>query len=156
MQAYAASSNALPETFARIIAKCAPKCVVFEQVPLFKHTSDYQSVMKMLGESCVLEGRVLHCAQFSVPQQRRRLIVVGVRKGVSACGAVHLVPAHRTPVTVAEALAVAQPALGVLLYGMHPLWARCGTGCGVVDVHVHVHGRAADTRYVYIRHNKTR
>jgi hypothetical protein len=25
-----------------------------------------------------------------------------------------------------------------------------------VDVHVHVHGRAADTRYVYIRHNKTR
>jgi DNA (cytosine-5)-methyltransferase 1 len=36
---YATSNNTLPAAFARIVAGCEPKCVVFEQVPLFKHTA---------------------------------------------------------------------------------------------------------------------
>jgi hypothetical protein len=51
---YATSNNNTPEMFARIVVKCAPKCVVFEQVPLFKRTSDYQAVMRVLGGCYVI------------------------------------------------------------------------------------------------------
>jgi DNA (cytosine-5)-methyltransferase 1 len=102
-----------------MVVECSPKpkVVVFEQVPLFQHTSDYQRVLKVLGECYTVESRVLNCAHYGVPQQRKRLIVVGVRKDLSTRGAFHPAPSHRTPVSVAEAFAVAKPALGALLTG---------------------------------------
>jgi DNA (cytosine-5)-methyltransferase 1 len=63
--------------------------------------------MSVLEEYYIWEGRVLNCAQYGVPQQRKRLIVVGVRKDIATCGAFHPAPTHRTPVTVGEAFAVA-------------------------------------------------
>jgi DNA (cytosine-5)-methyltransferase 1 len=73
--------------------------------------------MKVLAECYHLESRVLNCVHWGVPQQRKRLIVVGVRKDISTCGALHPAPSHVTPVPVAEAFAVSQPALGALLTG---------------------------------------
>jgi DNA (cytosine-5)-methyltransferase 1 len=98
--------NSLVKHFVRIVREIAPKYVVFENVKgltLGKHKKFLDELVRSLSRDydMLLPYRVLNAADYGVPQDRRRLFLIGARKG----RAVPAYPESVKQVTVAEALA---------------------------------------------------
>lgn len=98
--------NALVGHYVRIVREIAPKYFVFENVKgltLGRHRQFLEEIVDMLSDEydVLLPYRVLNAADYGVPQDRRRLFLMGARKCLK-------LPAYPEPierVTVAEALA---------------------------------------------------
>lgn len=81
--------NQLVFHYVRIVAELQPKYFVFENVKgltLGKHAEflkEFISALNDVGYDVVLPYRVLNAADFGVPQDRRRLFVVGARRGLA-------------------------------------------------------------------------
>jgi DNA (cytosine-5)-methyltransferase 1 len=81
--------NQLVFHYVRIVAELQPKYFVFENVKgltLGKHAEFLEELISALsdaGYDVVSPYRVLNAADFGVPQDRRRLFVVGARRGLA-------------------------------------------------------------------------
>lgn len=97
--------NSLVKHFVRIVHEIRPKYFVFENVKgltLGKHRQFLDEIIKSLSQEydVLLPYRVLNAADHGVPQDRRRLFLIGARKG-------HKLPSYPKPskrVSVLEAL----------------------------------------------------
>lgn len=97
--------NSLVTHYVRLIREVSPKYFVFENVKgltVGKHRQFLEEIVAMLSEryDMLLPYRVLNAADYGVPQDRRRLFLVGARKGLK-------VPAYPDPIgrtTVREAI----------------------------------------------------
>jgi len=79
--------NSLVKHYVRIIRELAPKYFVFENVKgltLGKHRRFLDDVVAMLAKDydVVLPYRVLNAADYGVPQDRKRLFLMGARRGL--------------------------------------------------------------------------
>lgn len=81
--------NLLVFHYVRLVAELRPKYFVFENVKgltLGKHADflkEFIAALDMAGYDVVLPYLVLNAADFGVPQDRRRLFVMGVRRGLN-------------------------------------------------------------------------
>ncbi|UWU84926.1 DNA cytosine methyltransferase [Bradyrhizobium yuanmingense] len=75
----------LPFEFARFALIARPKVVVMENVPALASRGEaiFNALLKMLSAEFVVTWRVLSANDFGVPQTRRRLFVLAVRKDVA-------------------------------------------------------------------------
>lgn len=98
--------NQLVFHYVRIVKELQPKYCVFENVKgltLGKHKQFLSELIEALGDAgydVLLPYQVLNAADFGVPQDRRRLFLIGTRKGQA-------MPEYPTPtgrVTVKEAI----------------------------------------------------
>lgn len=99
--------NQLVLHYVRIVAELQPKCFVFENVKgltLGKHVAFLNELIDALGNAgydVTSPYKVLNAADFGVPQDRKRLFVIGVRRGLA-------LPKYPTPIesrtTVWEAI----------------------------------------------------
>lgn len=98
--------NQLVFHYVRIVKELQPKYCVFENVKgltLGKHKQFLSELIEALGDAgydVLLPYQVLNAADFGVPQDRRRLFLIGTRKGLT-------MPEYPTPtgrVTVKEAI----------------------------------------------------
>lgn len=98
--------NQLVFHYVRIVKELQPKYCVFENVrglTLGKHKQFLSELIEALGDAgydVLLPYKVLNAADFGVPQDRRRLFLIGARKGVA-------MPEYPLPtdrVTVKEAI----------------------------------------------------
>jgi DNA (cytosine-5)-methyltransferase 1 len=112
--------NSLVRHYVRIVREIAPKYFVFENVKgltLGRHREFLDELVKQLSEDydVQLPYRVLNAADYGVPQDRRRLFLMGARKGLR----LPAYPAQTKRVTVAEAIADIPDAeqFGELIYG---------------------------------------
>lgn len=98
--------NRLVHHYVRIVHEAKPKYFVFENVKgltVGKHRAFLEEIVDMLSDDyeVLLPYRVLNAADYGVPQDRRRLFLVGCRKGLRLPA--YPIPSKRT--TVHEALA---------------------------------------------------
>lgn len=98
--------NALVRHYVRLVRDIAPKYFVFENVKgltLGKHRMFLEELIKQLSKDydVLLPYRVLNAADYGVPQDRRRLFLVGARKGLP----LPAYPEIRPRVTTSEAIA---------------------------------------------------
>ncbi|MDA9415145.1 hypothetical protein XI04_18650 [Bradyrhizobium sp. CCBAU 11430] len=75
----------LPFEFARFALIARPKVVVMENVPALASRGEaiFNALLKMLTAEYVVTWRVLSANDFGVPQTRRRLFVLAIRKDVA-------------------------------------------------------------------------
>lgn len=75
----------LPFEFARFALFARPKVVVMENVPALasRGKAIFESLIEMLGVEYVVTARVLSASDFGVPQKRRRLFIIAVRRDVA-------------------------------------------------------------------------
>lgn len=80
--------NYLFENYVKVLNHYLPRIFVFENVTGMltakidgKHIID--NILKALGENYDVELRVLNSANYGVPQIRKRVIIIGVKKGLS-------------------------------------------------------------------------
>jgi DNA (cytosine-5)-methyltransferase 1 len=97
--------NSLVKHYVRIVREIAPKYFVFENVKgltLGKHKQFLDALIRSLSREydVLLPYRVLNAAEHGVPQDRRRLFLIGTRKGLK----LPAYPDSTKRVTVAEAL----------------------------------------------------
>lgn len=98
--------NRLVFHYVRLIAELCPKYFVFENVKgltLGPHRSFLNEIieeLKKVGYDVVEDYKVLNAADYGVPQDRRRLFLMGARKGLKVPE--YPVPTERT--TVADAI----------------------------------------------------
>ncbi|MBI3678122.1 MAG: DNA cytosine methyltransferase [Proteobacteria bacterium] len=98
--------NSLVKHYVRIVRELAPKYFVFENVKgltLGKHKTFLDEIVKALSKDydVLLPYRVLNAAEYGVPQDRRRLFLMGARKSMK----LPIYPDTKPHVTVREALA---------------------------------------------------
>lgn len=98
--------NSLVRHYIRLVREIAPKYFVFENVKgltLGKHRKFLDELIRQLSKDydVLLPYRVLNAADYGVPQDRRRLFLVGARKGL----ALPVYPESRPRVTTADAIA---------------------------------------------------
>jgi DNA (cytosine-5)-methyltransferase 1 len=98
--------NALVGHYVRIVREIAPKYFVFENVKgltVGKHRQILDEIVESLSDDydVLLPYRVLNAADYGVPQDRRRLFLMGARKGLK----LPAYPETTKRVTVREALA---------------------------------------------------
>jgi DNA (cytosine-5)-methyltransferase 1 len=98
--------NALVGHFVRVVREVSPKYFVFENVKgltLGQHRRFLDELISMLSSDfdVLLPYRVLNAADYGVPQDRRRLFLVGARKGLRF----PVYPEPEIPVTTREAIA---------------------------------------------------
>ncbi|MBP6964995.1 MAG: DNA cytosine methyltransferase [Armatimonadetes bacterium] len=69
--------------FLRVVAGCLPKALIFENVEGFSHGRNQRILGKMTGElkslGYSLSSMTVNAADYGVPQQRRRFIILGYR-----------------------------------------------------------------------------
>jgi DNA (cytosine-5)-methyltransferase 1 len=100
--------NRLVFHFVRLIDELRPKYFVFENVKgltLGKHADFLHELIAALDErgyDCLLPYRVLNAADYGVPQDRRRLFLIGARRGLELP---RYPQASKTAATVADAIA---------------------------------------------------
>jgi len=99
--------NGLVHHFVRLVLELRPKYFVFENVKgltVGPHKKFLEEIMEAFQADgtyrVVTDYRVLNAADYGVPQDRRRLFLLGARKGL----ALPTYPETRKPVTVAEAI----------------------------------------------------
>lgn len=70
--------------FIRAVAEVRPKIWMFENVPgMTRHTEYFDSLVRTFKRvGYKVEARVLDASMFGVPQKRRRLVVVGWKRGI--------------------------------------------------------------------------
>jgi DNA-cytosine methyltransferase len=75
----------LPFEFARFALIALPKVVVMENVPALASRGKeiFDGLVGMLSEDYIVASRVLSASDFGVPQKRRRLFVLGLRRDVA-------------------------------------------------------------------------
>jgi DNA-cytosine methyltransferase len=75
----------LPFEFARFALIARPKVVVMENVPALasRGRAIFESLVGMLSTEYLVASRVLSASDYGVPQKRRRLFVLGVRKDIA-------------------------------------------------------------------------
>ncbi|KRR14925.1 hypothetical protein CQ12_32305 [Bradyrhizobium jicamae] len=75
----------LPFEFARFALIARPKVIVMENVPALasRGKAIFESLLGMLSTEYVVTSRVLSANDYGVPQKRRRLFVLGIRKDVA-------------------------------------------------------------------------
>jgi DNA-cytosine methyltransferase len=75
----------LPFEFARFALIARPKIVVMENVPALasRGKAIFESLIEMLSADYVVTSRVLSASDYGVPQKRRRLFVLAIRKDVA-------------------------------------------------------------------------
>ena len=98
--------NSLVKHFVRIVRELSPKYFVFENVKgltLGKHKRFLDELVRSLSKEydVLLPYRVLNAAEHGVPQDRRRLFLIGARKGLK----LPTYPEASKRVSVLEALA---------------------------------------------------
>lgn len=82
--------NQLVFHYVRLVSELQPKYCVFENVKgltLGKHSDFLKELITALGEAgydITLPYRVLNAADYGVPQDRKRLFLLGTRRGLSA------------------------------------------------------------------------
>lgn len=81
--------NSLWRRYVDVLETVRPAVFVLENVPQFLKSWQYQGLRREVGRSgrlsdYVLEAAVLRADMFGVPQFRRRAIVIGRRRGISA------------------------------------------------------------------------
>ena len=98
--------NELVFHFVRLVKEVAPRYFVFENVKgltVGAHKRFLQEIIEALqnsGYDVVTDYRVLNAAHFGVPQDRRRLFLLGAKRGLT----LPAYPESRPAVTVAEAI----------------------------------------------------
>ena len=78
--------------FAELAAKVRPEIVTMENVPRLRKHPVFREFLGILGDAgyhCVSQ-RVVHCAEYGVPQTRRRLVLLA-----SLFGEIELIPPER-------------------------------------------------------------
>jgi DNA-cytosine methyltransferase len=75
----------LPFEFARFALIARPKVVMMENVPALASRGKeiFDSLIQMLSAGYIVASRVLSANDYGVPQKRRRLFVLGIRKDVA-------------------------------------------------------------------------
>jgi DNA (cytosine-5)-methyltransferase 1 len=80
--------NQLVFHFVRLVKELQPKFFVFENVKGLtvgahkKFLAEVVASLQEIGYELLLPWRVLNAADFGVPQDRRRLFLIGARKGI--------------------------------------------------------------------------
>jgi DNA (cytosine-5)-methyltransferase 1 len=99
--------NQLVFHYVRLVKELKPKYCVFENVKgltVGKHKQFLNEIIEALesaGYNVLLDYKVLNAADFGVPQDRRRLFLIGARRDQ----ALPKYPEHATRVTVGDAIA---------------------------------------------------
>lgn len=96
--------NELIFEVARLVIELRPKAVLIENVPRLLKDERLDVFKKMLGEEYVFTEGVLDAKDFSVPQRRKRMILIGSR-----CGKIDL-PKPSTRLLTVEAVIGSLPA----------------------------------------------
>lgn len=83
----------LLQDFARLVKECEPEIVSMENVLQLKHHSVYAEFIKTLQSlNYVTESYEVNCADYGVPQSRKRLLLLA-----SKFGKIELIPATHNP-----------------------------------------------------------
>lgn len=86
--------------FARLIRETRPELVTMENVPRVTNHSPYLEFMKALhDEGYMVDARRVRCADYGIPQERRRFVLVASR-----LGSVKLPASTAEPMTVSDAI----------------------------------------------------
>lgn len=92
--------NQMFRHFVDVVSKVNPKVVVFENVEgllSFQGGKTYRSIMNLFSElGYKAEGRLLHAVKYGVPQKRRRVIILCVRKDLGILPS-EIYPEESTP-----------------------------------------------------------
>jgi DNA (cytosine-5)-methyltransferase 1 len=91
--------NELIFEVARLVIELQPKAVLIENVPRLLKDGRLNVFKEMLGKEYVFTEGVLDAKDFSVPQRRKRMILIGSR-----CGKIELPKAATQIITVEEAI----------------------------------------------------
>lgn len=79
--------NQMFRHFVEIVSKVNPKVVVFENVEglmSFQSGETYRNIISLFSElGYEAEGRLLHAVQYGVPQKRKRVIILCIRKDLN-------------------------------------------------------------------------
>ena len=92
--------------FLKLILQGRPEIVLMENVPPLRNKSIYQNFKRKLADAGYqISDGILSCADFWVPQRRRRLIMLA-----SLLGRIDLpAPTHKKPKTVRQAIGSLEP-----------------------------------------------
>lgn len=86
--------------FARLVRETKPDLVTMENVPRVRNHSPYREFIQALeDEGYHVDARSVRCADYGIPQERRRFVLVASR-----LGELRLPPPARDEVTVQEAI----------------------------------------------------
>lgn len=104
--------NGLVSTILRFVVHLQPRAIMLENVPGLQHEPRFVRLIAELGKTYDLRQYLVQATDFGVPQNRRRIIVIGIAKGNDVrlpdqlAGA--LPPSfNAAPTTAGEALAAA-------------------------------------------------
>jgi site-specific DNA-cytosine methylase len=103
---YRLGRNSLAVEWAEMVLALSPKAIVMEEVPLFKHASEFRSLVRKLSRHYVLQDEVLCAADYGVPQLRKRLILVGIRRNLPASSCPRFLPLPTTLTHVPSGAAI--------------------------------------------------
>jgi DNA (cytosine-5)-methyltransferase 1 len=102
--------NRLVSSIERFATQLRPRVLLLENVPGLKREPRFRQLLRALGRGYRLHEYVVQAADFGVPQERRRVIVLGIDRALRAKAPDDLLdalPAHfdATPKTAGDALA---------------------------------------------------
>lgn len=107
--------NTLWRPYLETVKRSAPRAFVMENVPAFLKSSEYSALMELAADDLQdyeIQTRVLNSADYGVPQVRKRVIVIGVRRDVEHPGFPAPNPSPRS--TVRQAFEGIRPFTGEL------------------------------------------
>lgn len=72
--------------FTRLLKECMPKAFLFENVPGMVSSSNKETFLQVVNEieeyGYKIKWKVINCFNYGVPQERKRLFLVGIRKDI--------------------------------------------------------------------------
>ncbi len=105
--------NRLVSSVLRFATALRPRAIVLENVPGLQHEPRFTALLGSLGRDYRIATHVVDAADFGVPQRRRRVIVLGVRRDIQVSLPPDLLAAlpddfDTSPRTAGEALAAVE------------------------------------------------